>query len=117
KRALAFGYPGIPSEVNCLNRLFSSLLVAAVVTGAIACRKPPAPASSKSDSAVPAQATPTSGQTAAQPAAAAQPPAPAKPMPAQLPPVLARVNGENVTKVEFDRLIKNYEVRANQPIP
>ena len=38
-------------------------------------------------------------------------------MPAQLPPVLARVNGENVTKVEFDRLIKNYEVRANQPIP
>ena len=38
-------------------------------------------------------------------------------MPAELPAVLARVNGEAVTKVDFDRLIKNMEVRANQPIP
>jgi len=38
-------------------------------------------------------------------------------MPAQLPAVLARVNGEAVTKVDFDRLIKNMEVRANQPVP
>jgi len=38
-------------------------------------------------------------------------------MPAQLPAVLARVNGEDVTKVDFDRLIKNMELRANQPVP
>jgi len=38
-------------------------------------------------------------------------------MPAELPAVLARVNGEAVTKVDFDRLIKNMEVRANQPVP
>ncbi len=38
-------------------------------------------------------------------------------MPAELPAVLARVNGEPVTKVDFDRLIKNMEVRANQPVP
>ena len=38
-------------------------------------------------------------------------------MPPQLPAVLARVNGEAVTKVDFDRLIKNMEVRANQPVP
>src|SRR5689334_25342217 len=38
-------------------------------------------------------------------------------MPAELPAVLARVNGEAVTKVDFDRLIKNMEVRANQTIP
>ena len=31
--------------------------------------------------------------------------------------MLARVNGEAVTKVDFDRLIKNMEVRANQPVP
>jgi len=38
-------------------------------------------------------------------------------MPAQLPEVLARVNGEAVTKVDFDRLVKNMEFSANQPIP
>ena len=38
-------------------------------------------------------------------------------MPAQLPPVLARVNGEEVTKVDFDRLIKNMELGAKQPVP
>jgi len=38
-------------------------------------------------------------------------------MPAQLPDVLARVNGEAVTKIDFDRLIKNMEARANQPVP
>ena len=44
-------------------------------------------------------------------------PAPPKPMPAQLPEVLARVNGEAVKKVDFDRLIKNMELSANQPVP
>lgn len=38
-------------------------------------------------------------------------------MPAQLPDVLARVNGEAVTKVDFDRLVKNMELRSSQPIP
>ena len=38
-------------------------------------------------------------------------------MPAQLPEVLARVNGEAVTKVDLDRLIKNMELSANQPVP
>jgi peptidyl-prolyl cis-trans isomerase C len=69
------------------------------------CRKPPVDKAAASDTSKPAA---TSGQT---------PPAPAKPMPAQLPDVLARVNGEAVMKVDFDRLIKNMELRANQPIP
>jgi peptidyl-prolyl cis-trans isomerase C len=38
-------------------------------------------------------------------------------MPAPLPDVLARVNGEAIMKVDFDRLIKNMEVSANQPVP
>ena len=37
-------------------------------------------------------------------------------MPAQLPDVLARVNGEPVKKSDFDRLILNIEV-SNGPIP
>ena len=36
-------------------------------------------------------------------------PAPPKPMPAQLPDVLARVNGEDVKKADFERLVKNME--------
>ncbi len=75
-----------------------------------ACRKPPAAATS------------SAGGQAAAPAAApgatpAGPPPPPKPMPAQLPEVLARVNGEAVTKVDLDRLIKNMELSANQPVP
>jgi peptidyl-prolyl cis-trans isomerase C len=91
-----------------LKRLFSVLLIGAVVSSVAACRKPAAGKAAASDSSQP---TATSGQ--AMPQAAA----PAKPMPAELPEVLARVNGEAVTKVDFDRLIKNMELRANQPIP
>jgi peptidyl-prolyl cis-trans isomerase C len=88
-----------------LTRLLASALIAATIAGA-ACRKPPAPGAS----------TASGGDKGAAPAAPAGP-APIKPMPAQLPEVLARVNGEAVTKVDFDRLVKNMELSANQPIP
>jgi peptidyl-prolyl cis-trans isomerase C len=84
------------------------LVITAVVTSATACHKPSADKAAAADPAKPAA---TSGQATPQPAA------PAKPMPAQLPDVLARVNGEAVTKADFDRLIKNMELRANQPVP
>jgi peptidyl-prolyl cis-trans isomerase C len=50
---------------------------------------------------------------AQQPAAA---PAPPNPLPAELPDVLARVNGQPVTKADFDRLVKNVEA-GRGPIP
>ncbi len=97
------------------------LLVAFTVAGASACRK--APAEAKAPATAVQAAPPTAGQTApvppgipGLPGSPGTPP-PAKPMPAQLPDVLARVNGEAVTKVDFDRLIKNMEVSANQPVP
>src|SRR5436305_886401 len=48
-----------------------------------------------------------------------QPPAaaPAKPVPAQLPEVVARVNGEDVKKVDLERMIHTMEGRAGQPVP
>jgi peptidyl-prolyl cis-trans isomerase C len=91
---------------SILHRPFSTLLIVITIVGAAACRKPPA-ASAQGTAAT------TGAGAPAQPAK----PAPAKPMPAQLPDVLARVNGEPVTKVDFDRLIKNMEVNANQPVP
>ena len=60
--------------------------------------------------------TPASAQ---EPAANAAPQAeaPAKPVPAQLPEVLARVNGESVTRQEFQEFVQNLEGRAGAPVP
>jgi peptidyl-prolyl cis-trans isomerase C len=62
-----------------------------------------------------------SSTQAASPAAAAQAapatPAAPKPVPAQLPDVVANVNGESVTKADFDRAVQALEARAGGPIP
>ncbi len=104
-----------------MTRLVSIVVAAFTLAGASACRK--APAEAKAPATAVQGATPTAGQTVpvppgipGLPGSPGMPP-PAKPMPAQLPDVLARVNGEAVTKVDFDRLIKNMEVSANQPVP
>lgn len=90
------------------------LCVAALVAvGAVACQK----------SANPTTATPASSSqpaaNASAAAGAAKPdakPAP-KPVPAQLPDVLARVNGDAITRVEFEQALKVVEGRAGQPVP
>jgi peptidyl-prolyl cis-trans isomerase C len=43
--------------------------------------------------------------------------APVKPVPAELPEVIARVNGEAITKADFERAVQSLEGRAGQPIP
>jgi peptidyl-prolyl cis-trans isomerase C len=83
-------------------KIFVSVL--AVGVSAVACKKAPA-----------AQAATQAAASA--PAPAAQPAAPPKPVPAELPDVVARVNGEDVKKSEFERMIKTIEGRAGQPIP
>jgi peptidyl-prolyl cis-trans isomerase C len=65
-----------------------------------------------------ASAEPT--QTATAPAAqTGQPPQPEtqKPVPAQLPDVLARVNGETIAKADFEAAIRELEGRAGGPVP
>jgi peptidyl-prolyl cis-trans isomerase C len=71
-----------------------------------ACSKTPASAASARNDAKPANA-------------AAQAPAaqPAKPVPAQLPDILARVNGETIGKAEFERAVASIEARAGGPVP
>ena len=87
------------------------MLVVATLAGAVACRKPPASSASTTTAASSGTSAPA-GQ-----AAQAAAPTPPKPMPAELPAVLARVNGEEITKVDFDRLITNMEASARQPVP
>src|SRR5881394_2878272 len=62
----------------------------------------------------------TSAATAAaSPAAAAAPAQPAapKPVPAVLPDVLARVNGESVTKAEFEAAVASIEQQNGGTVP
>ena len=92
------------------------LICVVLLASALSCRKPPAAQAGNTNG--------TQGQTpapAAQPGTAgagtqATPPVPPKPLPAQLPDVLARVNGEPVRKTDFDRVLRNIEL-SNGPIP
>lgn len=93
----------------------SKLFVCAalVAVTAAACNK----GAGANKSAAPATAATQAGS--GQPAAPGQPatPAPPKPVPAQLPDVIARVNGEDVKKADLERMIKTMEGRAGQPVP
>jgi peptidyl-prolyl cis-trans isomerase C len=82
-----------------------------VAVSSAACQKSPAPASS-----TPASTTQPAAGKPAEPAKPETPP-PAKPVPAQLPEVLARVNGEAITRGEFELAVKTVEARAGQPVP
>lgn len=89
-------------------------MLAAALVPAAACRKSPAPASAATASTpAPGAATTPAPGGAATPAAA--PPA-AKPVPAQLPDVLAKVNGQPVRKTDFDMMIRDMEL-GQGPIP
>jgi len=96
------------------------LLTTVAVTG---CKKAPAGDAKQAPAATPSTAAaPTPGAQPAQSAAApgqapAQPPQPVKPVPQQLPDIVARVNGQDVKKAEFERMIDTIVRRAGQPIP
>jgi peptidyl-prolyl cis-trans isomerase C len=85
------------------------LLVALVLS---ACSRS-TPASAQTENT--AAQTAAQGQTGGQ----AQPPAaPAiKPVPAELPDVVARVNGEAISKSDFEKAVQNIEANAGGPVP
>ena len=88
------------------------MLTLATLVALSACSKTPAGATT-------ANAATPSPQTggAAPPAGALLGSEPAKPVPAELPDVLARVNGEAVNKTEFDRAVSALEARNGGPVP
>jgi peptidyl-prolyl cis-trans isomerase C len=112
-----------------------------LLTGVIACKKAPAgsntgapgqpaagePRASQSAPATPAVATaPAEAPQPGQPAAAASADTggaggamapPVKPVPAQLPDVVAKVNGVDITRKDFERAIGMVEAQARQPVP
>jgi parvulin-like peptidyl-prolyl isomerase len=92
----------------------SSAAVAALLCLAVAgCRG--CTAAPADDSATPAPAA--AGGNAAPSTAAAAAATPAKPVPVVLPPIVARVNGEEITRADLERSIRGVEMQLNQRVP
>jgi peptidyl-prolyl cis-trans isomerase C len=94
-----------------MKRALPLLLIAPLAVSLLSCKKAPAPAPA------PAAATPGAATPATPGAAAPGAPAAAKPMPAEIPAVVARVNGEAIERWEFDNAVKRIEARAGSPVP
>lgn len=100
------------SRVNLPIGLVSVLVMALSVAGCRGCRDQAA-----GNAAVPPAAAPAAGAGApASTAAAAAAEAP-KPVPVLLPPVVARVNGEEITRADLERSIRGVETQLNQRMP
>jgi peptidyl-prolyl cis-trans isomerase C len=69
------------------------------------------PAAASAEQTAPA---PSEAQAGAGPTQEAPPPAP---VPAQLPEIVARVNGEAISKADLEMAVSQLEARAGQPVP
>jgi peptidyl-prolyl cis-trans isomerase C len=91
-----------------------------VISTSLACRKAPAPPAAATTTTT---STTAAAATTAAPDAGAKPPAAqpvepvAKPMPAKLPDVLAKVNGEPIERWELENGLKRVEMRAQSTVP
>jgi peptidyl-prolyl cis-trans isomerase C len=98
----------------------SRVLPLIVVVALSACSKSTPAAANTETTANPGVAAAPASATAA-PASAflqGQPAQPeVKPVPAQLPDVVARVNGEGITRAEFEKALQNIEANAGGPVP
>ncbi len=83
-----------------------------LIVGSLACRQAPAsqPAAAKAPADPP-------GQTAAATQAPGTPAPAAKPVPAELPAVIAKVNGDTITRDEFESAVHSLEARNGAPVP
>ncbi len=71
------------------------------------------PASANTNTPAGAQDQPAATQAQTPPPDAAAP----KPVPPQLPEVVARVNGETISKSDFEKALQNIEANAGGPVP
>ena len=92
--------------------------LAVLLAASVACQKPAASQSSQAPAAKPGAtpAAPGGAAAATTPATPATPAAP-KPVPAELPSVVAKVNGDAIPRAEFETTIQNVESRAGRPVP
>jgi peptidyl-prolyl cis-trans isomerase C len=97
----------------------SFVCLAVVLAASVACQKPAAsqpPPASQPSAAKPGTAAtaPPAATPAAKVPAAAPPP---KAVPSELPPVIAKVNGDEIKRAEFETTIRSVEQRAGRSVP
>jgi peptidyl-prolyl cis-trans isomerase C len=99
-------------------------IIPIVVVLAFAACSRSAPAAASSEPQAPAAATseaqtstPPQGDLGGATSAEQAPPAPVKPVAAELPDVIARVNGEAISRGELEMAVSEIEARAGQPMP
>jgi peptidyl-prolyl cis-trans isomerase C len=97
-----------------LVRSGAAVALVLAICSATACRKPAASETRTADKPAQGASTPAADAAATPSPKPADPP---KPVPAAIPAVVARVNGQDVPKRDFDRLIKQMEMQAGQPVP
>ena len=98
-----------------MNRVLSLALIVCLA----ACSKANATAKVPASAAKTPAAAPVSlkNQASASGPADAKPAEAVKPVPAQLPEIVARVNGETVSKADLEKAVQNAEQRAGGPVP
>ena len=110
------------SRSNLLPALACKAVIAlAVAAGVVGCKgATPSQAAQElglKKAEAPAAAEGTTPATATPGTAAPATPTPPKPVPAELPAVIARVNGQDITKADFERALRSIEQRAGGPVP
>lgn len=90
------------------------LCVALLALLTVGCQKAPAQSANQSAQSVATSPAVAEEATSGADATQADPP---KPVPAELPDVVARVNGEAISRTDFEQALKNVEGRAGGPIP
>jgi peptidyl-prolyl cis-trans isomerase C len=102
-----------PSDTKVVSLVRKYVCLVALLSVVVGCEK--------TQPAKPTQSTGAGSQaasSAAKPAAAPGTPSPpVKPVPATLPQVVARVNGEPITLAEFQQSLREYEERAGAVMP
>ena len=95
-------------------RLAIVLIAVALVA---ACKKTPSEPPAQAGAPAPASAAPAAGPSAPAPGATPTAAPAVKPVPAQLPEIMARVNGLPIDRAEFERAVKSLEGQAGGPVP
>lgn len=96
-----------------MTRMTSAALAAILCVSAAGCRGCRETPADPAASAAPAATTATGDAAPSSASAAAAP----KPVPVVLPAVVARVNGEDITRADLERSIRGVELQLNQKVP
>jgi peptidyl-prolyl cis-trans isomerase C len=83
-----------------------TILLLCALSASMGCQPTPAPPAASTSSTPPTAASPSSAPAAG-----------AKAVPLELPAIVARVNGQAISKPDFERAIKNLEKRNGGPVP